>query len=284
MKNKIVLVLASIILVFIVSSPFIFLKDKEEIKSIGGDTDDYGCLISAGYSYCPTTEKCQRMWEEYCEDFKDVFKIFNFDDCVEAGNSVMESYPRQCEANGEIFVEEINLLDSCGIPGANWLEEEQECEYVPKDWCESKNGEFSECESACRHEKDAEICTTQCVPVCKFVKDVEVYNYKDLIRLENPLENEKITSPLTVKGEARGDWFFEGDFSVVLTNWDGLIIAEGFATASDTWMTEDLVSFEAMLEFEKPELYDTGSLILKKDNPSGLPENDDAFEIKIFFE
>jgi len=33
--------------------------------------------------------------------------VNNFIECVEAGNPVMESYPRQCEHNGEIFVEEI---------------------------------------------------------------------------------------------------------------------------------------------------------------------------------
>ncbi len=33
--------------------------------------------------------------------------ITNFEECVAAGNPVMESYPRQCNANGETFVEEI---------------------------------------------------------------------------------------------------------------------------------------------------------------------------------
>ena len=33
--------------------------------------------------------------------------IDSFDDCVNAGNPVMESYPRQCRANGQLFVEEI---------------------------------------------------------------------------------------------------------------------------------------------------------------------------------
>lgn len=33
--------------------------------------------------------------------------VTNFEECIEAGNPVMESYPRQCRHNGETFVEEI---------------------------------------------------------------------------------------------------------------------------------------------------------------------------------
>ena len=54
-------------------------------------------------------------------------------------------------------------------------------------------------------------------------------------------------------------------------------------------MTEDFVPFSATLEFTSPypgkgqDFMKRGSLILKKDNPSGLPENDDALEIPIQF-
>ncbi len=131
----------------------------------------------------------------------------------------MESYPRQCRAGDEIFVEDIG----------------------------------NELEKA------------------------------DLIQLDNPRPNQSIESPLIIEGQARGFWFFEGDFPVILTDWEGLIIAEGYATAQDDWMTEEFIKFKAEIEFTKPELYNRGSLILRKDNPSGLPENDDALEIPIFF-
>ena len=105
----------------------------------------------------------------------------------------------------------------------------------------------------------------------------------DLIKIDNPRPNQTIESPLIIQGEAKGLWFFEGDFPVILTDWDGLIIAETFATAQSDWMTEEFVGFKAEIEFAKPELYNNGILILQKDNPSGLPENDDALEIPIFF-
>lgn len=103
------------------------------------------------------------------------------------------------------------------------------------------------------------------------------------ITLETPQFGKTISSPLTVTGEARGTWYFEGSFPVVLTNWDGEIIAEAQASAQGEWMTEDFVPFEAELEFETPELYNRGSLILQKSNPSGKPELDDAYEITVLF-
>lgn len=33
-------------------------------------------------------------------------KITNFEECVAAGNPVMDSYPEQCSANGQTFVKE----------------------------------------------------------------------------------------------------------------------------------------------------------------------------------
>lgn len=105
----------------------------------------------------------------------------------------------------------------------------------------------------------------------------------DLIRIDSPRPNQKVSSPLTITGEARGNWFFEASFPVVLTDWDGRIIAQGIATAKSEWMTTDFVPFEATLTF----LVDTtaysnrGTLILQKDNPSGLPANDDALEIPV---
>jgi hypothetical protein len=41
---------------------------------IGGQQDEHGCLGPAGYSWCPSTNKCQRMWEEYCTEFKDQYR------------------------------------------------------------------------------------------------------------------------------------------------------------------------------------------------------------------
>lgn len=108
----------------------------------------------------------------------------------------------------------------------------------------------------------------------------------DKIVLTSPQPYATISSPVTLKGEARGFWFFEASFPVVVVNWDGLIIGEGIATADGEWMTEDFVPFTATVNFTAdPSGYSNrGALILKRDNPSGMPENDDALEIPIVFE
>jgi hypothetical protein len=105
-----------------------------------------------------------------------------------------------------------------------------------------------------------------------------------LLQLDQPHDGQTISSPLTISGKARGEWFFEATFPVVLTNWDGLIIAEGFATAQGDWMTQDFVPFTAELSFvSDTTVSNRGSLILQKANPSGLPEHDDAYEITVLF-
>ncbi len=145
--------------------------------------------------------------------------INSFEECVEAGNPVMESYPRQCFTDGKTFVEEIG----------NELEK------------------------------------------------------SDLIRIESPKPNQTITSPLIITGEARGTWYFEASFPVSLLDSEGNQVAEGSAQALGEWMTEDFVPFEAELTFTASGT-ESGTLILEKANPSGLPENADELRIPVRFE
>jgi len=108
--------------------------------------------------------------------------------------------------------------------------------------------------------------------------------HADLVRLESPEPLAVIRSPLEITGRARGSWYFEASFPVVLVDWDGRIIAEGVATAEGEWMTEEFVPFRATLEFETPDYGERGTIILRKDNASGLPEHDDALEVPIRFD
>lgn len=148
--------------------------------------------------------------------------ITTFEECVAAGNPVMESYPRQCASkDGGNFTEYIgNLLEKT-----------------------------------------------------------------DLIRLTSLMPNDTVSSPLVITGEARGNWYFEASFPLYITDWDGKIIGEGVATAQGDWMTTDFVPFKATLTFNTADISGNysqrGTLILKKDNPSGLPKHDDALEIPV---
>ena len=106
----------------------------------------------------------------------------------------------------------------------------------------------------------------------------------DIIKLDTLISGDTISSPLEINGKARGPWYFEASFPVILTNWDGLIIASSVAQAQGEWMTNEFVPFQVRLEFETNSMVNkSGSLILRKNNPSGLPEYDDSLEIPIFF-
>jgi len=104
----------------------------------------------------------------------------------------------------------------------------------------------------------------------------------DLIKSGNPRPNQTITSPLFIKGEARGYWFFEASFPIKLLDADGKEIASAIAQAKSDWMTEDFVPFEVVLQFTNPDIKE-GTLVFKKDNPSGLVENDDELIIPVNF-
>jgi len=115
-------------------------------------------------------------------------------------------------------------------------------------------------------------------PNCEFA----LCPHEDLIRVFTPQANGKISSPLLIKGEARGFWFFEATFPVKLLDDKGNIIAQHYAQAKGDWMTEDFVPFEAELVFEAPTTQ-KGWLVLEKDNPSDLPENAEELRIPIIF-
>ena len=104
----------------------------------------------------------------------------------------------------------------------------------------------------------------------------------DQIKVTKPEPNQIVESPIIIEGEARGSWFFEGVFPIMLLDSNGNAIARHFAQAQDECMTEDFVPFKAQIEFEKPAA-DTGVLVLEKDNPSGLSENDAKIEIPVRF-
>jgi len=104
-----------------------------------------------------------------------------------------------------------------------------------------------------------------------------------LVKVTSPRVNQTVQSPLTVKGEATGFWFFEASFPIKILDESGKVLGRGIAQAQSDWMTEEFVPFEATLDFEAPAT-EKGFLVLMKDNPSGLPENDEELQIPIVLE
>lgn len=115
------------------------------------------------------------------------------------------------------------------------------------------------------------------------IDQIKPSDKSELIVVVSPIKDSYISSPLSISGRARGSWFFEGSFPILLTDTAGKVLAEGHATAQGEWTTDEFVKFIGTLQFTKPDYSDKGILILKKDNPSGLSEKDDSFSIPISF-
>ncbi|HCC83219.1 TPA: hypothetical protein DEP96_00015 [Candidatus Uhrbacteria bacterium] len=105
----------------------------------------------------------------------------------------------------------------------------------------------------------------------------------DQIHVTSPATYSTVLSPLTITGEARGSWFFEASFPIRLIDANNNVLATGIATAQSDWMTTNFVPFQASLTFPTP-ITANGTLILQKDNPSGLPEHDDELRVPINFQ
>lgn len=142
----------------------------------------------------------------------------NFEECVAAGNPIMESYPRQCRVSTQLFTETITV------------------------------SEFT----------------------------------SSNVNVTAPLPNTVIQSPLVVTGEAKGTWYFEASFPVILKDANGKVLAQAPAQAQGDWMTTSFVPFSVTLTFAKPTTT-TGTLIFQKDNPSGLPQNDAEEKFTVYF-
>jgi hypothetical protein len=194
---------------------FLSIKDQHNENLIGGQTDEHGCLVAAGYSWNKDVKACIREWElnenqkkaakiavEYFNPMKGVtiksvdvarcpgcfqvnlilglnsgekevsvtlenwqVKIDTFEACANAGNPIMESYPRQCSARGQTFVEKIENNEAGNEGGHVCTAEEiaaKACtlEYMPV--CGNDGKTYGNRCSACASGKIASYVPGEC--------------------------------------------------------------------------------------------------------------------------
>jgi cytoskeletal protein RodZ len=96
----------------------------------------------------------------------------------------------------------------------------------------------------------------------------------------SPAKNAKVSSPVAIIGEVPGNWSFEASFPVKVKDADGNTIAQGKAEVLGDWMTDKHVAFSAKLVYSSAEA-GQGMVVLQKDNPSGMTDNDDTLSIPI---
>jgi len=103
------------------------------------------------------------------------------------------------------------------------------------------------------------------------------------VRINSPQPDQTLSFPLAIEGEARGNWYFEASFPIRLLDSNGEEIALVTAQAQSDWMTTDFVPFKAIIDLSQLPKTEKGTLVFQKDNPSGLPENDQEIRISVYF-
>ncbi len=94
---------------------------------------------------------------------------------------------------------------------------------------------------------------------------------KARVVLSSPSSNATVDQNFTITGKAPGPWYFEASFPIEIRDPNNNIVATGFATAQGEWMTTSDVPFTGTINV--PSYTGPATLILMRDNPSGLPEH-----------
>lgn len=95
----------------------------------------------------------------------------------------------------------------------------------------------------------------------------------------SPIAGSSVPKVFTVAGSAPGPWYFEASFPIKVVDANNNFIGQGVGQALTDWMVVDNVSFLATVTtsgYSGP-----ATLVLLRDNPSGMPENDDSVSIPI---
>ncbi len=94
-----------------------------------------------------------------------------------------------------------------------------------------------------------------------------------------PARNATVEKTFVVSGNAPGPWYFEASFPIKVLDKDGNVLMNTHADAQGDWMTTEQVTFTATITIAN--YSGPATLVLMKDNPSGLPEHDDSIEMPI---
>lgn len=101
----------------------------------------------------------------------------------------------------------------------------------------------------------------------------------DQVVVDTPKPNNVVSSPFTIVGKARGTWFFEASMPVSVFDSDGKLLWSGPAQAQGEWMTTDFVPFSVTANVGA--YTGTSTVMIAKDNPSGLPEHDASYSFQV---
>lgn len=119
----------------------------------------------------------------------------------------------------------------------------------------------------------------------KVVKQSVTYKNasRDQIEVGTPFPGAVVGKTFKVMGQARGNWYFEASFPVIVLDKDGNRLAAVPAQAQGEWMTTEFVPYIADVSIQG-DYIGPATLVLQKDNASGLPEHDASASYPITIE
>ena len=138
MRNRGRIIGIVIIAIVVIIGLFVFIlkiNDTPFVQQniIGGDKDEGGCLVGAGYSWCESKQKCLRVWEESCaESFCLRENVANVYDCgkfVRVDSSLL--------GGGASYYSENMSEFSCPVVGPDYIS--QECKDIQGLNCKQIN-------------------------------------------------------------------------------------------------------------------------------------------------
>jgi len=131
---------------------------------LGSDRDEHGCIGSAGYMWNETMQECVRPWEVGNTDNQDLMVGNDTDEhgCISSAGYQWCDLEKRC-----VKIWEESKQIQCSLFDGIWLNETKECEKISEKDCNYMGGTFDDCASACRNEPSSDICTLNCVQVCK---------------------------------------------------------------------------------------------------------------------
>ena len=95
----------------------------------------------------------------------------------------------------------------------------------------------------------------------------------------SPKPNAEVGKTFVVSGNAPGNWFFEASFPIKVVDSNNNFVGSGIAQAQGEWMTTEQVTFTSTITIDG--YSGPATVVLLRDNPSGMPENDDSVSVSV---
>ncbi len=102
----------------------------------------------------------------------------------------------------------------------------------------------------------------------------------EMIHIDIPTLNATVSHEITVSGKASGNWFFECSFPIELQDKKGDVLVSTPGTTKEDCLTANLIPFSAKINVPETFIGDA-VLVLRRDNPSGLPQYDASISFPI---